>query len=875
MSLRVSRLTVIAFLSLSTSVAEEFLEIYCEKSASFLAPINSSEHRKYAPDREIDILHLALDVTPDFEKRTVSVKTVIRFRPIAKPLNELNLNAVDLDFSLVTASEAIQAHRNTDQHLIITFVNPIPPDVEVSVTTHHSAEPSQGLYFRTPEMGYKDGETHLFTQGEATEARHWFPCFDAPNELFTSEITCRVPEGMVVLSNGRRMSELKEADTGLVAVRWLQAKPHVNYLISLVAGYFKKIEDQYRDIPMAFHTLPSAIDQAANSFRNTKDMMAYFEKEIGVPYPWAKYDQVCVNDFVAGGMENTSISTLTDRTLFTEATENLRSSDSLVAHELAHQWFGDLVTCKDWSHLWLNEGFATYYDHLYDGYKNGRDSMLYGLHRDASRIIGRSNDTRSIVTRKYDSPDDQFSYLAYAKGSWILHMLRSQLGEDLFRNCIRTYLQRHAYGNVVTEDLNAIIEELSGRSFDQFFDQWVYHAHHPELEASYSWNEKSKLAKISIKQVQKLGPEVLLFNIPLTVRFKSQSGITDREIRVKEQAEDFYFALKEAPEIVRVDPDYTLLAKIKFSVPNKMLEAQLGDTSDVIGRLIAVDQLSSKRNASSVALLQSVLNNDAFHGVRMEAARALRSIHSDVALTALLESTDQPDARVRSEVVKALGKFYREESYDAAGTVLDQEKNPEIMAEAINTLGIFAKPEVSENLLQFLKQDSYRNTLASAAIQAMRRQDNSDFIDPIMDTLRDKEASFPTFGFSRALSALGYLARNNEDKTNVREFLASFTGHAKRNIQLAAIRALGTLGDTRAIPVLETFSSASNENPERRAAEGALRAIRSTRSSSDDLKDLRNDVLELKKNNLDLQDEIDDLKKKFEAQSTQKPRNSQ
>src|SRR6185369_5229226 len=190
------------------------------------------------------------------------------------------------------------------------------------------------------------------------------------------------------------------ATTGLVAVEWRQEKPHANYLISLVAGYLKKVEDRHRDIPIAFYTPASDINEAQNSFRDTKDMMAFFEEEIGVPYPWPKYDQVVVNDFVAGGMENTSATTLTDRTLFTDATENLRDSESLIAHEMAHQWFGDYVTCKDWSHLWLNEGFATYYAHLYTGHKNGRDKMLYDLYGDARGMVNRPGENpRPIVDR--------------------------------------------------------------------------------------------------------------------------------------------------------------------------------------------------------------------------------------------------------------------------------------------------------------------------------------------------------------------------------------------------------------------------------------------------------------------------------------------
>src|SRR6266550_7107837 len=551
----------------------EAIAIECIKSATFLAPLDSPEHRKYAPDREIDILHLTLDVTPDFKQRTVTGKATLRVKPIAKPFQELKLDAVDLAVESLSATEKILGYQVTDKQILVTFEQPIPPDKEASVTITYRAEPASGLYFRTPEMGYKEGDTNLFSQGEEIEARHWYPCFDSPNEKFTSEMICHVREGMTVVSNGRLVAEEKDAN-GLVAVRWLQDKPHVNYLISLVAGYFKKVEDKYKDVPLAFYTPPSEINEAPNSFRDTKDIMAFFEQEIGVPYPWAKYYQVCVNDFVAGGMENTSATTLTDNTLFTTDTENIRDSQGLVAHEMAHQWFGDLVTCKDWSHIWLNEGFATYYGHLYDGHKNGRDAMLYGLYGSARGITSQANDTVAIVHRNYNHPDEVFGFLAYPKGSWILHMLRNQLGEDLYRRCIKTYLERHQFGNVVTSDLSEVIEELSGRSWDQFFDQYVYHAHQPELAVSYNWDEKNKLAKVTVKQTQLLSENVLLFHFPLALRFKGKFGAIDRQIDVKEKEEDFYFPLSDAPQIVRLDPEYTLLAKIKFQAPNPMLDVQ-------------------------------------------------------------------------------------------------------------------------------------------------------------------------------------------------------------------------------------------------------------------------------------------------------------
>jgi aminopeptidase N len=844
---------------------EEETGLACLKRAGFLAPIDSPDHRRYAPDHDVQPLHLALDVTPDFKQRTVTGQATLQFQPVAKPVREVKLDAVGLNVASVSCSESIQAYQVTEDKIIITFAKPVPPDRQVSATIVYSAEPTEGLYFRTPEMGYKPGDTHLFSQGEEIEARHWFPCFDSPNEKFTSEVTCRVPEGMTVISNGRLLSREKDAATGLLVFHWSQEKPHANYLITLAAGFFDKLEDKAGKVPLAFYTPPSESREAANSFRCTSDIMAFYEKEIGVPYPWPKYDQVCVNDFVAGGMENTSATTLTDTTLFTEATENIRKSESLVAHELAHQWFGDFVTCKDWSHIWLNEGFATFYESLYNAHKHGRDAMLYERYQSGRQITGMAGDTNSIVRRTYDNPREMFGYLAYPKGAWVLHMLRAQLGEDLYRRCIKTYLERHAYGSVVSEDLRRVIEELSGRSYDQFFDQWLYHAHHPELEASYSWDEQAKLARISIRQVQELNANVLLFSFPLTVRFKGPFGTSNCPVQVKRKEEEFYFPLAAAPQVVRLDPEYTLLAKINFTVPPPMLRKQLADSEDVIGRVLAVEQLGRKKDRESVDQLKQALQKDCFYGVRIEAAKALRSIHSDEALEALLSSTNQSDARVRREVASDIGDFYHESAYSFTQRQLDHEKNPEIQGALLRGMAGYSKPEVHDALIKSLGSHSFRNELAVAAIEAARAQDDPAYITPILETLAKSENDFTSRGFARGLDALAYLARNEEKKDKVREFLVLHVNSLKKPVQLASLNALGVLGDPKALPVVEKYAAASAESRERTAAERAAASLRAARRPVDDFKNLRQEVTDLQKANRELNKELQDLKKKVEA----------
>lgn len=829
------------------------------------APAPNPQVRHYAPDREVQLLHLRLDVTPDFQARSVQGTATLSFKPIFRALRELKLDANDLRVTQVEASQPVQGHNSTAEQLVVTFKEPVPVDTIVNLTIQYSAEPKQGLYFRTPEMGYRNGDTHLFSQGEEILARHWYPCIDTPNAMFTSEVICRVPDGMTVISNGRLVSEDLDAASGLRRFHWSQEQPHANYLITLVAGYFGKLEDRYRDIPIAFLTPPSEIAQAATSFRNTKDMLAFFEEEIGVAYPWPKYYQICVNDFVAGGMENTSATTLTDGTLFTPDTENLQDSDGLVAHELAHQWFGDLVTCKDWSHIWLNEGFATFYETLYQGHKDGPDAMLNELYEQSRLIVGNPGEVRSIVRRDYEQPGDMFGYLSYQKGGWVVHMLRQQLGPDAFRKCIRTYLERHRHGNVVTEDLRRIIEEYSGRTYDQFFDQWVYHGGFPRLEVRYSWDETKRLARLTVRQTQKTGPDTLLFNVPLAIRFKYQSGVEDREIQITQTDEDFYFPLAEKPRLVRLDPHFSLLADIVFSVPGEMLKLQLQDQDDFIGRRLAVAEYAKRRDGEAVAQLRAVLQSDPREAIRRQASAALGAMQSDEAFRALLDSTTQEDARVRRQVVEDVGRYYRAEARAFAEKVVGSEKNPDIRATAIGTLAAYGGPEIRQMLLDGLQTASYRNRIADAAVRAMRDQADPNYIKPIFEALQSNGSRFGSHSYGQALGALAWLARDQENKDQVRELLLESLEDPRRPVRMAAISGLGRLGDRRAIPALQKIASSSRQNRELSAADAALAELRKDVKPGEELGSLRKEILDLQNANRELKEQFEEIRKQFEA----------
>ncbi len=826
--------------------------------------------RKYARDRRADILHVKLDVTPDFAKRTVSGTATLRFKPIALPLEKLELDAVDLQISSITAAGAqVAEHQVTNDKLIITFAKAIAPDAEATVTITYSAQPEHGLYFRTPEMGYKAEDTQVWSQGEAEEHRFWFPSYDYPNERFTSEVICHVPKGMQVISNGTLQSE-KPGSNDLVTFHWLQDKPHVNYLIAMVAGHFHKLEDKAGALPLAVLVPPSHTAQAANAFADTRKIIEFYQKEIGVPFAWDKYYQIYCLDFIAGGMENTSCTFEAADMLFNSDTEQLRSLHELDAHETAHQWFGDLVTCRDWSHLWLNEGFATYYTLLYEEQKLGADAMKYALWQEAHQVF-QANDTRPIVWRDYGDPMQQFDSRAYPKGAWVLHMLRSQLGTDLYRKCIKTYLERHRNGIVRTEDLQDVIEEVSGLSFDQFFDQWLHHGGVPELKIDYAWDAASKQARITVRQTQKLSEQVRLFRLPLPIGFAiaGQKELTRVKADVSKDVEDFYFPLPSQPELVRIDPDYTVLAKVAFTPPGPMLDKQL--QADVIGRLLAISTLDEKH----IDKLGKALREDTFYAVRAEAAKALAKIAEPAARAALIAgSSNQPDARVRKTIVQSLAALNTADSQATLWKMAQSEKNPDILASIIESWG--ARPgdaTVAIALRTHLSGTSYNSTLQLAAIKALRAQDDESAVPDVLarvqslNDLRGRDAG-------TAFDAVAFLARRptNTQRDAVREFLTAKLADPRPSWRIASAKALGTLRDPKALAVLDPLLASGNAriDPVREAAAKSAQDIRAGLESPADLKKLWDRVQQLQKQAEEQQKELETLKKKSQPAAAEK-----
>ena len=822
---------------------------------------------QYAPDRQADILHIKIDITPDMAEHTIAAETTIEFSPISKPLKEFRLSAVELNISKVESSHDIDHYSNDDEQIIVTFKTTIPAGQKGYVAITYTAEPKIGLYFRTPDMGYPEAESHLFTLGESHDHPHWFPSYDYPNERATSEVICHMDKEFVILSNGKLVSESIDLKTKLKTSHWLQDKPHTNYLIALVAGKFKKIEDMYRDIPLAYYALPSLFEYCEYSFSDTVDMMEFFEKEIGIDYPWNKYYQVAVADFVAGGMENTTLTVYKNSVITNPKSQGIYSKVGLIAHELAHQWFGDYVTCKDWANLWLNEGFATYYQKLYSAHKYGPDQMLYEMYEDALEIYGSSLDKKMpIHHRRYTNADEQFNTLNYAKGGWILHMLRSQLGTKLYRKCIKTYLQRYANTSTVTTDLIAVIEELSGISYARFFDQWIYQARSPELKIDYTWSQKEKLARVSIEQTQEKSNDEVYYHLPAVVRFIVQGNAVDKEILIDKKKQDFYFALDSDPNIVRFDPEYTILAKVEFKKPKEMLYQQLFNKNDTVGRLFAAGNLKDHDDKKTVKMLKKALNSDPFYGVRLEAASTLQKIHTDQAFEAITTSIENQPPKARIGVVKSLAGFYRPETINRLIKVIENECNPLIVNEAVSALGKFSDPRCRKIILEKLKADSFRNQACVYAIKAIDMLKDDQYVDILMKTIKQRKKEFISGDFGEVLCTLGRISCTLDDKTRVLEFLTNYAYSKNDIVSRGAIKAISLLKDSKGIWILKTFTGRNKYDQRQKTAKEALKKLnKHAELVPEEIIKIRDSLEELRKENAELKKSLEDLKKKYKA----------
>jgi aminopeptidase N len=832
--------------------------------------------RVYERARPFAVHHIALALALDVEHKAIHGTATLDVARVDPAAVEIALDAVGFEISKVEARTghdggpskgppkpsdlaagarafAHAAHVYDGETLRVR----VPPGSELAqVRVTYRAVPRRGLYFLAPDEHVTDRPRQVWTQCQDEDARHIFPCHDKPHVKQTTELEIKVPAGWYALSNGELVSEHGNA------FHWKMNEPHPSYLFTLVAGEFARIDDEVDGVPLTYLVPKGREADGKRTFARTPQMIRRFGELLGVKYPWNKYAQVVVSDFIFGGMENTTATTMYEHILLDERAALDVTSDDLIAHELAHQWFGDLVTCRDWSHGWLNEGFATFMEHVDREGHLGRDEYDLGLKGDAESYFGeaRGRYKRPIVCQDYEAPIDIFDRHLYEKGGLVLHMLRRELGDALFFGGVRAYLTRHAKGVVETRDLMRALEEVSGRSLERFFEQWVFRAGHPELDVKI--DHDGEVVTVAVKQTQSTGAtgpsqgghgapsgspdtSVPLFAFDLAVDIVLD-GETRREVRRVDQAScSFSFRVPSRPRFVVVDPEAAVLAETKIEAPGDMLRAQLAGAASARGRMLAAPALGRLDDPPSTEALAKALGDDEeFWGVRAEAASALANLRSDEAFAALAAHLGAAHPKVRRAVVHALGSFRTSKAADLLRKVALKDASYLVEAEAARALGATRQASGFDTLVDILDRPSWADVIRAGAIDGLANLRDERALPHVIARTR---YGVSTRGRRSAILALPKLASDRK----ARETLEDLLDQADPYLRVDVVRAIAELGDAKARGALHRQLDRDLDGRVRRRIREALRDLggagkRDSDRLRDELEALRAEHAELK-----------------------------
>jgi aminopeptidase N len=711
--------------------------------------------------------------------------------------------------------------------LAVYPLQPIARGQRVKLQVWYSGAPKDGLHFITPEAGLAGSRPEVWSQGEGEDNRYWIPCFDYPNDKATFDGTFRVPKGYyVLLSNGRLDSVMEITGGGAGATHtgdgsgatatsaktqyhWALEQPQVTYLIMVAAAKYETYKDEWRGRDVLYLVPPGTGEAAARrAFSLTPDMLDFYSSITGIEYPYDKYAQVVVQDFIYGGMENTTSTVLTDRALTDERGALTRDSEGLVAHELAHQWWGDMVTCRDWSQMWLNEGFATYFQQMYRQHHDGQAEFICDLDGAHQAVIGAdANDPRPIVTQFFNRKDERNNANIYVKGASVLNMLRQYLGDDVFFDALHRYGTERQWQTVDTTDLMRAFRDASGQNLDWFFQQWVYLAGHPDLKVTQSWDEQRKLETLSVEQTQKVADLVPLFRLPLEVEFTCGAAPHSYRILVDKQRQDFYFSLPAAPQMTLFDKGGNTLMTLDFPRSLEQLKYQLAH-GDAWGRIEAARALGALGpNADAAAALRGVLLDEAaFWGLRKEAAKALARNGSPAAAQALLAGLDAKDAKTRQAATESAGDVPLIPAAEARLLALvDADPAYSVRAAAVDSLVRQHSSHAAAACLDAIGQSSDKDDVRNAGLRGLRQLGSLDALPRVRPLAGPGNARSYRH---EALATYAELARRlkaRTDKDDAAKFLAGMLDDWNPGTRSAVVRALLALGDKSAVGQLHAM----------------------------------------------------------------------
>ena len=637
-------------------------------------------------DKTHNLVHTKLKVNFNFKDKELNGEAWVTAKPYFYSSNTITLDAKSMLLHEVSLNDKKLDYTYNDFKINIQLPKIYNKDEKFTIYVKYTARPekikaegsaaisdAKGLYFINADGSDTNKPTQIWTQGETEANSAWFPTIDSPNQKTSQEIFITVPKKFITLSNGKLISKTETATTR--TDYWKQDQKHAPYLTFIGVGEFEIVSDSYKNIPVNYYVEKQYAPYAKDIFGLTPEMIGFFESKLGVDYPWNKYSQIVVRDYVSGAMENTT-AVVHGEQAYQKPGQLIDENkhENTIAHEIFHHWFGNLVTSESWSNLTLNESFANYSEYLWREHKYGKVNAEMHLFEQVEAYKNGQNESKNLVRFNYDDREDMFDLVSYNKGGVILHMLRNYLGDEAFFTGLKGYLTAFKYKTAEVPQLRLIFEELTGKDLNWFFNQWYYNAGHPKLEISYDYNTLRKTVTVNILQVQQQ-----TFQFPFTIDIFEKGNKIRHRVFVEGKDASFTFPYTKQPTLIQVNADNVLLCDIS---ENKVL-------SDYIFQLKNADNYAHRREALlEVAKKQD--DKDAFNAV----VDAMNDEAYRIRILAL-------------QKVDLINKFSKKDAIRKIMQMANSDKKTLVQAAAINTLGKLTDPELKPIFAKALESKSY------------------------------------------------------------------------------------------------------------------------------------------------------------------------
>ena len=774
------------------------------------------------PELTQDLRHQIVRLRFDWTRRAVIGSTTLRIAavPGGPGLESITLDAVDLRIQRVSSRDRPLGFAQEGSTLRIRLAEPLAPDAVVEVTIDYEAvRPARGVYFI-------DRRHVMWAQGFAEDTRYWIPTVDRLYDKTTWEFIVRVPAKERALSNGRLVGTHRLPD-GDVEWHWRLDQPASTYLMSVVTGDYVVLRDRWRDISLGYWTYRDSIEATWRGFGRTPRALEFYSQWTGVHYPWSKYDQIVAPDFVFGGMENVTAVTMADDAILHPAWAEPRSNaDQLVAHELAHMWFGDYVTMRHWDDAWLSEGFAVFMTAMYVERSQGAAAgAMRRREAHEETIAADRRNRRPLVYGRWvnDPAEVYFSGHIYPRGSSVLQMLRRVLGDSTLRVGLNRYLRDHPYQSVTSADLRRALEQASGLDLSRFFAQWVYGAGVPAFRVSWAFDSARNEVALTAVQVQPRDSLTGLFQADVDVEVLTDSGLVRQVASVRGETTAVVIPVPAAPRSIRWDAGDWLLDIADFPRPTAMLVWQLAHDTDVLGRIEAIEALAPRSGTETEArdAIARVARDDSLWMARAAAVAALApTVSQDSSRAAVLSATRDSDTRVREAAALALARAVgNADALSRLRALASNDRSWWVRAAAMRAIATVDSAVALEVARDMVEHHEWRDLARVAALEALTRIHSPESRALIAEQLGDGGRA----GRVAAIEALTAQSARGDTATSHR--LQPLLDDADPFIRAAAAGALGRVGDPTAVTALRARRALEQEPRVRNALDQAMRRL--------------------------------------------------